>query len=215
MKSFQKLLLAPVAIGLASPMVASAAELNLDAVNRYASGSSEAQVTSVSQFSDVRPTDWAYQALSNLVENYGCVAGYPNGTFKGGQPLSRYEAAALLNACLDRVTETTDELKKLLGEFDQELATLRGRVDKLESKVGKLEATQFSTTTKLQGDAAFVLGASSFSGAAADRRPVLTSFARASASARAAASAALCAGVLAFSAASAFLAATSSARDSA
>jgi hypothetical protein len=167
MKSFQKLLLAPVAVGLASPMVASAAELNLGAVNRYASGSSEAQVTSVSQFSDVRPTDWAYQALSNLVDNYGCVAGYPNGTFKGGQALSRYEAAALLNACLDRVTEVTDEIKKLLGEFDQELAVLRGRVDKLESKVGKLEATQFSTTTKLQGDAAFVLGATSFSGAAA------------------------------------------------
>jgi hypothetical protein len=41
------------------------------------------QVTSISQFSDVRPTDWAYQALSNLIERYGCVAGYPDGTYKG------------------------------------------------------------------------------------------------------------------------------------
>lgn len=56
------------------------------------------QVTSVNQFSDVRPTDWAYQALTNLVEKYGCVAGYPNGTYKGGQAMTRYEAAALLNA---------------------------------------------------------------------------------------------------------------------
>ncbi|MHC5598642.1 MAG: S-layer homology domain-containing protein, partial [Nostoc sp.] len=38
------------------------------------------QVTSVSQFSDVQPTDWAFQALQSLVERYGCIAGYPNGT---------------------------------------------------------------------------------------------------------------------------------------
>ena len=84
------------------------------------------QVTSVNQFSDVRPTDWAYQALSNLVEKYGCVAGYPNGTYKGGQAMTRYEAAALLNACLDRVTEVTDELQRLMDEFKKELAVLKG-----------------------------------------------------------------------------------------
>lgn len=116
------------------------------------------QVTSISQFSDVRPTDWAYQALSNLVERYGCVAGYPNGTFAGGQALTRYEAAALLNACLDRVTETTDELQRLLKEFGSELTVLRGRVAGLETKVGALQATQFSTTTKLRGETNFVIG---------------------------------------------------------
>jgi hypothetical protein len=106
MKLFQQLLLAPAALGLLAPVAASAADLNLTGVNEYAS---QEQVTSISQFSDVKPTDWAYQALSNLVDRYGCVAGYPNGTFKGGQSMTRYEAAALLNACLDRVTETTDE----------------------------------------------------------------------------------------------------------
>lgn len=119
---------------------------------------SKNQVTSVNQFSDVQPTDWAYQALSNLVEKYGCVAGYPDSTYKGGQALTRYEAAALLNACLDRVTEVTDELQRLLDEFKKELATLRGRVDGLEKKVGKLEAQQFSTTTKLKGEVNFILG---------------------------------------------------------
>ena len=116
------------------------------------------QVTSIAQFSDVRSTDWAYQALSNLIERYGCVAGYPNGTYGGGQSMTRYEAAALLNACLDRVTEVTDELQRLTKEFAAELAVIRGRVDKLEAKVGTLEATQFSTTTKLRGEASFVLG---------------------------------------------------------
>ncbi len=162
MKLFQQLLLAPAALGLLAPMAASAADLNLDAVNKYAGA--EEQVTSITQFSDVQPTSWAYQALSNLVERYGCVAGYPNGTFKGGQALTRWEAAALLNACLDRITEVTDELKKLMKEFQKELAVLRGRVDGLEAKVGELEANQFSTTTKLRGVATFTLGANSFSG---------------------------------------------------
>ncbi|MFM7674969.1 MAG: iron uptake porin [Synechococcus sp.] len=167
MKLFQQLLVAPAALGLLAPVAASANELNLDGVNQYAS---QEQVTSISQFSDVRPTDWAYQALSNLIERYGCVAGYPNGTYKGGQAMTRYEAAALLNACLDRITEVTDELKRLMKEFEKELAVLKGRVDGLEAKVGELEANQFSTTTKLNGKATFVLGANSFGGSAEDLR---------------------------------------------
>ena len=157
MKPFQQLLLAMAGTGLCAPLAATAAEVNLTAVNQY---SSEEQVTSVSQFSDVRPTDWAYQALSNLVDRYGCVAGYPDGTFKGGRAMTRYEAAALLNACLDRVTEVTDELKRLMAEFEKELAVLKGRVDTLESKVETLEAQQFSTTTKLRGEVSFILGGS-------------------------------------------------------
>jgi hypothetical protein len=154
MKFFQQLMLAPVALGMVAP-AAMAAELNMNGVNQYAS---QEQVTSVTQFSDVQPTDWAYQALSNLVERYGCVAGYPNGTFRGGRAMTRYEAAALLNACLDRVTEVTDELKRLANEFAAELAVLKGRVDGLEAQVTTLEAQQFSTTTKLRGEANFVLG---------------------------------------------------------
>ncbi|MCT0217771.1 iron uptake porin, partial [Synechococcus sp. CS-1329] len=107
MKLFQRLLLAPVALGLVAPMAASAADFDLNGINKYAG--KKDQVTSITQFSDVQPTEWAYQALSNLIERYGCVAGYPDGTFRGRQPLSRWEAAALLNACLDRITEVTDE----------------------------------------------------------------------------------------------------------
>ncbi|KEF40893.1 MAG: porin [Cyanobium sp. CACIAM 14] len=176
MKPFQRYLLAPVALGLLSPLAASAGEISPSQradisnymeqqdVDRFKAWEAQNQVTSINQFSDVQPTSWAYQALSNLIERYGCVAGYPNGTFKGGQALTRYEAAALLNACLDRITEVTDELKRLLSEFEKELAVLRGRVDGLEAKVGELEATQFSTTTKLQGEATFVIGGNSFGG---------------------------------------------------
>ena len=157
MKLFQQLMLAPAALGLMAPMGAMAAELNFDGVSKYSS--SEEQVTSISQFSDVYPTDWAYQALANLVERYGCVAGYPNGTFQGNRALSRYEAAALLNACLDRVTEITDEVRRLMKAFEKELAIVKARVDGLEAAVGELEATQFSTTTKLKGKVRFIQGA--------------------------------------------------------
>ncbi|KZR68596.1 Carbohydrate-selective porin, OprB family [Prochlorococcus marinus str. MIT 1313] len=162
MKLFQQLLVAPAALGLMAPMAANAADLDIKGVSDY-SASSE-QVTSISQFQDVYPTDWAYQALSNLIERYGCVAGYPSGSYLGNRAMTRFEAAALLNACLDRITEVTDELRRLLQEFEQELAILKGRVDGLEARVGELEATQFSTTTKLVGQTSFVIGANSYGG---------------------------------------------------
>ena len=165
MKLFQQLLVAPAALGLLAP-VAQAADLNINGVSDYAAdalSNSQEQVTSITQFSDVYPTDWAYQALSNLIERYGCVAGYPNGTFRGNRAMTRYEAAALLNACLDRITEITDELRRLIKEFEKELAIVRGRVDGLEARVGELEATQFSTTTKLKGKADFFTGAIKYS----------------------------------------------------
>merc|ERR1711939_815910 len=168
MKLFQQLLVAPAALGLLAP-VAQAADLNINGVSDYAAdalSNSQEQVTSITQFSDVYPTDWAYQALSNLIERYGCVAGYPNGTFRGNRAMTRYEAAALLNACLDRITEITDELRRLIKEFERELAIIRGRVDGLEARVGELEATQFSTTTKLNGTTHWVVGAAKYHGAA-------------------------------------------------
>ncbi|WP_009632804.1 iron uptake porin [Synechocystis sp. PCC 7509] len=123
-----------------------------------------AQVTSVSQLSDVQTTDWAFQALQSLVERYGCIAGYPDGTFRGNRALTRYEFAAGLNACLDRVNEliataTTSLVTKedlvaiaqLREQFAIELATLKGRIDVLEASTAELQANQFSTTTKLSG----------------------------------------------------------------
>lgn len=123
------------------------------------------QLTSVSQLSDVQPTDWTFQALQSLVERYGCIAGYPDGTYRGNSALTRYEFAAGVNACLDRVNEliatgtanlvTREDLatiKRLQEEFATELATLRDRVDSVEASAAQLEANQFSTTTKLGGE---------------------------------------------------------------
>jgi hypothetical protein len=124
-----------------------------------------AQVNSVSQLSDVKPTDWAFQALQSLVERYGCIAGYPDGTYRGNRAMTRYEFAAGLNSCLDRVSEliaagttnliTGEDLaivQKLQAEFATELSVLRGRVDTLDARTAQLEANQFSTTTKLNAE---------------------------------------------------------------
>ncbi len=128
------------------------------------------QVTSVSQLTDVKPTDWAFQALQSLVERYGCIVGYPDQTYRGNRVLTRYEFAAGLNACMDRVNEliaagTADLVKKedlivlqkLQEFFAAELATLRGRVDGLEVRTATLEKQQFSTTTKLDAEAIFAV----------------------------------------------------------
>jgi len=120
-----------------------------------------AQVTSVSEFSDVLPTDWAFQALQNLVETYGCIEGYPDGTYRGQRALTRFEFAAGLNSCLNVVSQLAaqggldpDELatlRQLQEEFRAELTSLEGRVDALEMDVAELRAQQFSTVTKLRG----------------------------------------------------------------
>nr|WP_286167485.1 iron uptake porin [Arthrospira platensis] len=128
----------------------------------------QSQVTSVSQLSDVQPTDWAFQALQSLVERYGCIAGYPDGTFRGNRALTRFEFAAGVNACLERVNElinaaTADlvtredlaKMQRLMEEFAAELASIRGRVTVLEARTAELEANQFSTTTKLHGEVVF------------------------------------------------------------
>ncbi|MBD2493433.1 iron uptake porin [Nostoc sp. FACHB-280] len=125
-----------------------------------------AQVTSVSQLNDVQPSDWAFTALQSLVERYNCIAGYPNNSFRGDRAVSRYEFAAGMNACLDKINQILavaapsaelvtradlDTIQRLQSEFSNELTTLRGRVDSLEARTAALEANQFSTTTKLNG----------------------------------------------------------------
>ncbi|NMG07064.1 iron uptake porin [Brasilonema sp. UFV-L1] len=188
-KNFLKLSPVVVAATFFAANSAVAGEVNeqMTSVSQLtAQSDSIGQVTSVSQFSDVQPTDWAFQALQSLVERYGCIAGYPNGTYRGNRALTRYEFAAGLNACLDRVNEliataTADlvrkedltTLQRLQEEFSAELATLRGRVDALEARTAELEANQFSTTTKLVGEAIF-----NVSGAFGDEKAVPSGAAR-------------------------------------
>ncbi len=145
----------------------------IDQLNNYSEEgqtNSVEQVTSVSQLRDVSPGDWAFEALRNLVERYGCISGYPDRTFRGNQPLTRYEFAAGLNSCMQQIERLIgtggdrgltdadlDTVQRLTAEFQAELAALGARVDNLEARVGVVEKQQFSTTTKLSGEAIFAL----------------------------------------------------------
>jgi hypothetical protein len=140
----------------------------LDPLEAVEPDASMDQVTNVTQLSDVRPTDWAYEALRSLVERYGCIAGYPDGTFRGNRAMTRYEFAAGLNACLQQIErlvgsggsnsaskQDLETLRRLVNEFQTELTAIGTRVDNLEGRTARLEANQFSTTTKLFGQAIF------------------------------------------------------------
>ena len=133
------------------------------------------QVTSVSQLQDVQPSDWAFGALQSLVERYGCIAGYADGTYLGNRSISRYEFAAGLNACLEKINDAMPAagyayannkintvnnedlilLQRLQGEFKAELQQLQQRVEAVESRTSELQSNQFSTTTRLFGQAIF------------------------------------------------------------
>ncbi len=192
-KLFQQLLKAtPVALGASllavSPSFAQEATTNtseiLQEINNYSKDSGNqngamSQVNSVSQLRDVSPGDWAFEALRNLVERYGCIAGYPDRTFRGNKPLTRYEFAAGLNSCLQQIErligtggdrglteEEMSQVQRLTQEFQAELAALGARVDNLEARVGVVEKQQFSTTTKLSGEVIMTAA-----GAYGDERP--------------------------------------------
>ena len=165
MKPFQRLLVAAPAAALLPVVMAPAGslandvQLNLESVQEY----SIAQSATIRDFSDVYPTDWAYQALAKLIDTYGCVSGFPDGTFRGNQPMTRFEMAAVLNSCLDSISakmdmmdeemkmksmEDMDTMERLMASFEEELITLKGSMDGLDAKVSELEDNQFSTTTK-------------------------------------------------------------------
>ncbi|MDY6785149.1 MAG: iron uptake porin [Cyanobacteriota bacterium] len=119
-------------------------------------------VPSASQFSDVAPTDWTWSALQSLAERYDCLAGYPDGSYGGDRVLTRFEFAAALNACGQKLetlirtgrTVTADDLqqlRRLRRDFTIELEELRDRIDTLDTRTGTLESRQFSPTTTLSG----------------------------------------------------------------
>ncbi|GAP98014.1 iron uptake porin [Leptolyngbya sp. NIES-2104] len=152
-------------------------EIKTSSASEAIAGDSFTQVTGVDQLSDVQSTDWAFQALRSLIDRYGCLSGSPNQTFRGNRALTRYEFAAGLNSCLNRINELVTAstsnivsqedlatLQRLQAEYSKELTVLRGRVDQLEARTATLEKQQFSTTTKLTGQVVLAANAGGFRG---------------------------------------------------
>jgi len=116
-----------------------------------------------SPFSDVPMDHWAYQAVDTLTKA-GLIEGYPDGTFKGNQPMTRYEFAMLIARAMQSkalaggpgpqgpagpagigggaglTPEQAALLERLKNEFMPELKQLRSDLNDLESRVADLEA---------------------------------------------------------------------------
>ncbi|MFB9995112.1 S-layer homology domain-containing protein [Deinococcus oregonensis] len=97
---------------------------------------------------DVPAGHWAKDAIDRLVER-GIILGYPDGTFRGTQNLTRYEAAVIIARVLDQIrtgevttTTTTDgsgltpedvtALQNAIQELAADLTALGVRVSDLE-----------------------------------------------------------------------------------
>ncbi len=112
--------------------------LALAAVAALAGGVS---VWAANPFSDVSTSDWAYQAVSTLSDQ-GVVEGYPDGTFKGQNNITRYEMAQIVARLMAKEDQLNAEQRatvdKLAGEYADELDNLGVRVSNLEKKVGNI-----------------------------------------------------------------------------
>ncbi len=118
-----------------------------------------AQVTRVSELSDVQPHDWALMELRSLGERYHCQT-------VSNHPWNRYEFASILKTCLDNVSKSVSDkvsiadgdlilVQRLQKEFEQELTNLKQRVESVEDRSRQLAAQEFSPTTRLIGQTTF------------------------------------------------------------
>ena len=149
MKLFQSLLVAPAALGLLAPITAKAAELNLGDISRYSVDNLE----NVSNFSELYPSDWSYKALKNVILSRNCSNLMPSGS------ISRFEAAKIINSCLKDFAQITEQERRLIDEFNFELASIKSRVNNLDARFNGIEAGSFSTTTVASFSANFAVGA--------------------------------------------------------
>ncbi|CAM3385417.1 S-layer-like y domain-containing protein [Deinococcus saxicola] len=101
-----------------------------------------ASAPQVPALTDVPAGHWAKDAIDRLVSQ-GIILGYPDGTYRGTQNLTRYEAAVIIARLLDQVrtgevpasgmdAETLTALQNAIQELAADLAALGVRVSDLE-----------------------------------------------------------------------------------
>lgn len=81
---------------------------------------------------DVSPNHWSYAAVASLTNDYECLKGYPDSTFRGGDLVTRYEFVAALDACLNRFIQQVEPASQ------SELDAIRQDLTDLEAELGTL-----------------------------------------------------------------------------
>jgi hypothetical protein len=113
-------------------------------------------------FMDVPASHWAYDAVAQLASR-GVISGYPDGSFKGTQPSTRYEMASIIARALGRIDfekaskQDVEMMRRLIVEFKDELDALGVKVDSLDERVAILETDigGWSMAAHLRFDAKF------------------------------------------------------------
>ena len=139
-------------------VVSANAYLHQQDVDSRLSWSSQSQDNALNLSSDIKPGDWAFQALQNLLKRPGCGASLASEAFRRPQGITREQAAFLLNGCLAQIPASNEDLPRLLQLLKSELAILAGEFQELSAKLEGLEAQKFATTTKLKADATMTIG---------------------------------------------------------
>jgi hypothetical protein len=154
----------PLAVVAATTDVAS----STPAGNAASDSGADIAADVTSPFPDVPANHWAYEAIAQL-EKDGYIKGYPNGTFGGNRPMTRYEVASLVNQAVQGIANQAasmqsaeqrdiDALKSLVAEFGNDIKDLQARVSRLETTTNKLtsQTAELATQTaaiKTEADA--------------------------------------------------------------
>ena len=99
-------------------------------------GAASTTFAAANPFSDVPADSWAYAAVTTLAAD-GVIDGYPDGTYKGQNTMTRYEMAQIVARAMAKTDlEKADKalVDKLAAEFAEELDNLGVRVADLEKK---------------------------------------------------------------------------------
>ena len=93
-------------------------------------------------YDDVPLDHWAYEAIDTLTA-HGVIDGYPDGTFRGNQPITRFEMAKMIRHAVLNQDEIHDKdrrlLDKLANEYKEELKGFNIRIVELERRVGNIK----------------------------------------------------------------------------
>jgi hypothetical protein len=166
-RQFGRVLAAIGVLALASALPAFAADNSTTTTpivtSAVSTGAGPQEVAQANPFSDVPPNSWAYQAIAKLAAD-GLIKGYPDGQFKGQRPITRYEAAVLVNRVVDYLEAkisagqkvSADQMatvKALVDQFGPELQQVQAHLKTLDTQVdalGKQVATNSATLRRQQ-----------------------------------------------------------------
>ncbi|PSB54573.1 iron uptake porin [Chamaesiphon polymorphus] len=120
---------------------------------------------------NIKSSDRAFRAFTSIVNRYNCLSPSTETSFDRISQIDRNNFARYLNYCTDRIKDLAgiaptdlETLRQLQIEFATELTTLKSKLERLDTDVAKIESQQFSTTTKLTGQAIFAINAGTFGG---------------------------------------------------